>query len=125
MGADMCLALAILPKDRKPKFEEARTYIEKASAADFLRECAEEDIRDIPYFGGEDLDDLRKALRAALSSLERAVNDWHREAATLDFGDKVVYASGGLSWGDAPTELYEEMELLMWAGVTAVAGFES
>lgn len=125
MGADMCLALAILPKDEAPKFEEARAYIEKADAADFLRDCGEEDVQDIPYFGGEDLDELREALREALSSLERAVTDWHRQAATLHFGDKVIYATGGLSWGDAPTELYEEMELLMWTGVMAVAGFES
>lgn len=125
MGADMCLALAILPKGQKPKFEEARTYIDTVSEADVLAACAETSVEDIPYFGGEDMDELREAMKSALSSFERAVTDWHREAATLDFGDKVVYASGGLSWGDAPTELYEEIQLLIWTGVMPVAGFES
>lgn len=64
------------------------------------------------------LADYRKTLLSDLKDVEQAVFDHHRHAAVLPAGNGIVLlVSGGLSWGDAPTELFESMFRLQEAEV--------
>ena len=72
----------------------------------------------------EGLDAIRSELCAALSKLEAALQQ-SRELAWLQLRGATVYLTGGLSTGDAPTELFETFaRLLAVPVVLAAAGFE-
>lgn len=123
MGADMCVELAVIGEDEEPDFEAARSYIATAVEKDLMRHSRCDELEDLACGDWETVDELRKALRAALASFEVAVSAWHREATRLHRNGEVIYLTGGLSWGDAPTELYDEMALLHETGVMKAAGF--
>lgn len=56
------------------------------------------------------LADYQKTLLSDLKDVEQAVLDHHRHAAVLPAGNGILLlVSGGLSWGDAPTELFESL----------------
>lgn len=53
-------------------------------------------------------------------AVEAIVGDDGRRTdySILTIADTEVYVSGGLSWGDAPTDAYEFIELLSLSGIT-------
>lgn len=126
MGADMLVAVAVLEAGEEPDFDAARRYIDKLSEERLCEAAGEEVVEDVPYVGGRSLPEVRAALHEALAVFERAVTGYHREITELwpRNGD-VIYLTGGLSWGDAPTELYEQIEKLTYSGVLGAAGFSS
>lgn len=132
MGADMIVAAAVLPKRTAPDWTSARGYIAALRATRLRDRMGEEQVAEltdvcdvIPYISAQTMAELRSELRSALREFETAVDGSDRELTwlTLRNGD-VVYLTGGMSWGDAPTELYEAMEKLVWTGVLEAAGFE-
>lgn len=68
--------------------------------------------------------ELVHGLKADINLLEAAVQGDRRDVWTGEIGGKSVVLTGGMSWGDGPTEAYEAFERLSLAGVTRVMGFD-
>lgn len=102
MGADFCMAK--FPKfdfndDRKEQFRQAITNL-TAGDEEYLRDCY--------YSDGQSLDeiveDMFETIEEASSLDSRETSEWQE----YDKDGNTVYVTytGGMSWGDAPTEAY-------------------
>lgn len=61
----------------------------------------------------------------ARKELEKAVEEmkWlkkRRDVGWLEHKDEVVFISGGMSWGDLPTEFYRTLELISKSGLDKI-----
>lgn len=114
MGADMLVSCAVIGKDAHPNWAAAVTAIaEVAQDADEF------------HTEGRDLDEeVRPLLTAALERFRKYVEGgYDRQLTCLHVGEHLVYLSGGLSWGDSPTEACEEIDALNACGILQAAGF--
>lgn len=57
--------------------------------------------------------DLRAALHQALTELL----GYRRDVTSMDFGGRCYWLTGGMSWGDTPTDSYEWIAALNWIGL--------
>lgn len=57
--------------------------------------------------------DLREALHAALDE----VLGGRRDVTTMQFAGRDYWLTGGMSWGDTPTDAYEWVSALNWIGL--------
>jgi len=109
MGADMLLAYVVFPG--KPNLED-----EEAKLVKFAEEMPEDMIEsvynDIFYDTIEDFDKGRKEIAETIRRGFKALHSRRSTWITVD--DKTVFLSGGLSWGDAPTDEYEEINALSY-----------
>lgn len=121
MGADMLITALVLEEGRHPDFRTAREAIDALVPAQV--EFPDE-------FWGHDpaseagLEAIRQSLHDSLGELEEALH-CSRELTSMPLRGATVYLTGGLSSGDAPSELFETFSRL-WAvpAVLAAAGFE-
>ena len=121
MGADMLVTALVIERGRLPDFDAARVAIDSIRASDieipdeFWDEDADSDVG---------LEAIRYQLRDSLRELEAALQQ-SRELAWFDVRGATIYLTGGLSTGDAPTELFETFSRLYAVpAVLAAAGFE-
>jgi hypothetical protein len=114
MGADMCVAILAV---------RSGTSLCWAAAENAIGDLSPEMIEQIGDEFGLDSETIDEELRDALAAVRSAVEDWHRESTTVDFGDWRLLLSGGLSTGDGPTYLYDQIMLLETGGIAAAAGF--
>lgn len=64
--------------------------------------------------------DARLVLRnSIMRALEEVFVAHNRETVEFELGGRTYVFSGGLSWGDPPTDAYEQIELLDQSGVTS------
>jgi hypothetical protein len=109
MGADMCLAGIPVMDITEERLEELRKIVAALPA---------QELPDYDAFEGqeEDIAWLRDQLRAAVDFLPKATRS--REVCTLGVDDLTPYEywfSGGLSWGDEPTDAYGHFRRLTLA----------
>jgi hypothetical protein len=121
MGADMLIASLVIPSGAQPDFAAAHRRVEAVIAADIDEP---DEFLDLPDPGTpEGLLALREDLHRCLTELEDALVG--REFTWTEVRDAKVYLTGGLSWGDSPTEAFELVDRLRAVrGVLAAAGFE-
>jgi hypothetical protein len=106
MGADMLIIGYAIQRGREPDWDRAREAAEKI---DYEQESY---VR-----SGTDLEEVR----GKLDELETAFTRGDRELGILDLADLRLYVTGGMSWGDSPTELWSAFELP--SPVIRAAGF--
>lgn len=107
MGADMLVACVVFPKDFN--FD-----LEKEKILNSIKTLDEDDIiniyNDVFY---EVLEDLEEGRAEVAKAVERGFDVlYNRQTTWIHVGDKIVFLSGGLSWGDAPTDAYEKINAL-------------
>lgn len=115
MGADFLLAMMPLDVER----EEAVARLAALTDDRFA-----ELIADIPHGWG--LDDEPGGMKAAIAELRTtaalAIDDLYagcrRDASSVLLSNRWWVATGGMSWGDRPTETYDDVELLCALRVT-------
>jgi hypothetical protein len=61
---------------------------------------------------------VRRALHKAVSEYLGDPKAWFRDVVFMVVGDQPALFTGGMSWGDDPTESYEDICLLSASGVT-------
>jgi len=122
MGADLLIASLVVERDRSLDFEAGRAAIDRLTPEDIL----EPDL----YFDedpqtGAGLGAIRERLRAELDELRLGLSH-SREIDRLEVRGALVYVTGGMSYGDSPTELFATIDRLRAAsGVLAAVGFEN
>lgn len=118
MGADLCLAMVPIRKTREQAFEKLKTYdkddlIERLSFVDYL--LADSDDNDVVVSDAIDL----------VSQCLNNVYDWSdhgsRDTAIVRFGNDRFLVTGGMTWGDDPTDAYRDVLIvsvldLTWDG---------
>lgn len=125
MGADMMVAAIWMNQRKKPDFENGKKHIEKLKELPVLKWPARI-VTELGNCFGTPLEPapLIETLLGNLESLELAWEGNHREATFIDVAKKRILVTGGLSWGDAPTDLFREIDHLVAAGVTKACGFD-
>lgn len=121
MGADLLICSLSIKQGRAPDLAAAKTAI------DALRP---EQVENPDEFFDHDpetaagLAAIRFELHTSLSELESALQ-YSRELGWIECRGLTVYLTGGLSTGDAPTELFDTFTRLHAVPVVlAAAGFE-
>jgi hypothetical protein len=121
MGADLLITALMLDERREPDFEAAERAISALQGAD---------VTDPDWFDGHDpedpegLEQIRAVLRADLQELREAIAGC-REMAEMIVRGARLHLTGGMSWGDGPTEVWDVIARLRAVrGVLAAAGFE-
>jgi hypothetical protein len=121
MCADLLITALVIDADREPDFAAARAAVDLLGPEqiDVPDEFWDHDIET-----DEGLEAIREELRASLAELEEALPG-SRELASFALRGATVYVTGGLCWGDPPTELFHAFSRL-WAvpAVLSAAGFE-
>jgi hypothetical protein len=116
MGADMCATALALRAERLPDWAAGAQAIDELTAEPLI--WLADDL-------GFDPDlDMKQRLRCALENARRAVEGRDRECTQLRFGAWTLFVSGGMSTGDAPTDLYDHFALLDVSGVARSIGFD-
>ncbi len=91
MGQEVIIYLITHSTDAKPDWSAALGALERLEVGDAEREV----------------------LRADVETLRDAVEVGSRELVAIAIPGLQVYATGGPTWGDAPTELAESLERLV------------
>jgi hypothetical protein len=121
MSADLLLAALVIDERLEPDFGVARLAVAGLRAADvaeadFFEDCDPDDPAGMQL--------IRAQLRRDLGQLEAAI----KSGADLSYfvvRGAGVYVTGGLSFGDAPTPLFDVIwRLRAVRGVLSAAGFE-
>jgi hypothetical protein len=121
MGADMLIATLVIDEACYPDFAAAHRAIEVVTAADIEDEDEFCDMPDPQT--GSGLSALRVDLHRCLNELELALSG--REFTADSVRGATIYITGGLSWGDSPSEAFEIVNRLRAVrGVLRAAGFE-
>jgi hypothetical protein len=108
MGADFCLWTVSWPKSAELNWDAGMAVV---------------DGMDEDKLDGSGLD--KDGLKGCVEELKSAVVGFHREAAILEFAHLNVLITGGMSWGDTPTELSTAMQAMEdFSSVLAAIGFD-
>jgi hypothetical protein len=114
MGADMLLTSLSWDRGQKLDWAAGRTRLARLAKKVF-------DNEDLPP--GTD----KKSLLASLDLVKRAVENDHREGVVFQFGHLNILFTGGMSWGDTPSDLYTDINDLITidnGGVVDAIGFD-
>ncbi len=122
MGADLILAAAFYPAGRTLDWDAGRHAIDVLSDD----RCAEA----VDSLIGDRLDDqppsetarlVRQRLHEAIGNLSESP----RDLTTIDVPGYSILVTGGMSWGDSPTESFDDLEAIGWTPeVMRAIGFE-
>lgn len=120
MSADFLLAALVLDSRRSPDFGAGRIAIGRLTAEDI--EQPDEFLEEDPD-SAEGMAAIRATLDGDLTDLEAALGG--REVDWMEVRGATVYVTGGMSYGDAPTELFATISRLRAVrGVLSAVGFE-
>ncbi len=120
MGADLLITALVVDENRELDYEAADRAIAALDAPDIL----EPDFFDKDPDEPEGLEQIRALLRADLRELREAIEGYF-EIALVHIRGATVYLTGGMTWGDGPTEVWDVIARLRAVrGVLRAAGFE-
>jgi hypothetical protein len=138
MGAHLLLTCAVIDDDKTPDWEAARQCINDLTVDQFqdntmLLDQFDPDLLAYHEDAGSDegsceklnAEPLRDRLRADVREFREAIDGDRTDIDYLIVRDAKVWVTGGLSWGDQPSELCSPMHRLHLAGVLAAAGFDA
>lgn len=146
MGADLIINFLVIDKDKTPDLDAGFIWAETANVADLAQGyeqyhgdfLTETDGDSEPYLNDETTyteageQALREHVKGLVSKLRDdvlSVGDpstyGPRDMAVLDIRGVRIYLSGGMSWGDAPTDAGAIMsELWDYPGLLEAVGFD-
>ena len=123
----MLIAFVRIDKDKEPDFKKGYEYIDelmKKPVLEWPQEFRFNEVDERYKSDVEAVEQTRQKLTEVLEMLSDAWGGHHREAADLVCENKVILITGGLSWGEMPTDLYRNIHRLVAAGVTPACGFD-
>jgi hypothetical protein len=123
MGADLVVSCLAIRVDRKPDWEAAHAWLkqneDKAIDAWLLHEEELTD-RDPPARS-----EIVELLHEAINEVANGLDGGSRQISWVRFGDYRIYMTGGMTWGDDPTDEFGPWETFKCVpGLSEAAGFE-
>jgi hypothetical protein len=122
MGADLLIACFSEPMDKnfKPDWDKARTWIEEQSKVWIKTDTLPNEI---DWMG--EPEDAGKQLLGYLQQVEEAYDAGRRDLCSLEFPPVRVHLTGGMSWGDDPSDIYQPINILNELGLLDMVGFNN
>jgi hypothetical protein len=114
MSNAFLLCAVVIDEGSDPDWDAAREHIRKAARP----------VLDQAY-EGEDPDDARASALAALGELEEAWKQGGWECDKFHLRGASMLFTGGISGGDAPTDLFQSIADLYAIGAVQAAGFDA
>lgn len=112
MGADLCLAWLIHDKDITPNWDAGRAKLQELAEIELKTDpngCYDEDtsLEDVYMTdGGPEI-----TYAEALESIDYIENaEGKRDFSSVTLGHFTMLISGGMSWGDDPTDSFEHLD---------------
>lgn len=106
MGADFLMFRLVWDKDTKINFKKGYKFIDSLEIKDLAQSVLEIGC------GETDKENLKQAkdyLADNLRELEVAFTKGRRDADSFEEGNLRFFVTGGMSWGDSPTDLYNNL----------------
>lgn len=128
MGADLLLTFAVIDEARSPVWSAAERRIAAVSEKEleaWLGEVGEGEYADEHEPDRLAMDRVRRSLQEDLAAFRDGVEGNRRDMDWLAVRGARVWVTGGMSWGDEPSDLSAPLKRLHAAGVLAAAGFDS
>lgn len=127
MGVDFLLNVIAIPNGALPDWAAAGRQIDGLELTDLQRYCEywDPDLEALEYGVSDDdfLPMVKEGLHEYLGDLNEALAEPRGDTASFAFHGYSFHASGGLSAGSVPTELYDSISLLQAVGALKAAGF--
>lgn len=110
MGADMLIAYVDFPKEHNLDQEKATLIL---FVKEMKEEMIEEAYENLMYSEFDEEDSYSAAREEFILIIEAGFKALtSRHSTWINFQDRVIYLSGGLSGGDSPTTQYEDINKL-------------
>lgn len=72
---------------------------------------------------GDDLKEVKNILLSQLAEVKGAYEEGSRELTDIVIGPYTIYVTGGMSWGDPPTDLFNYISILNTLFILDACGF--
>jgi hypothetical protein len=125
VGGDLILALWVIPKNRKPDWAAGKKAVERLRKRAMTGKLTKSDKEALDVDGFSDGDSVLEYLPTSkdIDDVRQAFQNDFRDASLCTIPRYNVLISGGLSWGDDPTETFTQMRRVEQYGISAVMGF--
>lgn len=112
MGADFCYTYTTVKGSREEALETAEKISVKHLDA-ILVDTGYDYLVDEFGDEGDEFHEqaVREVFRTTINEVWDAIEHRSREAAVLEINGEKVLLTGGLSWGDSPTDIYDTINL--------------
>jgi hypothetical protein len=123
MGGEFVVAYLVIDNKDDPDFRAARAYLRKKSDKEILAELclgmgwkeAQEVLDQYP--------NPRESLKKAIRDIKEAWEGARRDCDKIPVGDAYVLITGGMTYGDEPTDLYKAMDIFLAMQLDVPCGF--
>lgn len=126
MGADLILEWLQIDKGKQPDFEAGKKYVEELIKkpiaewpGDYLERHLGDDLKN--YDVAEEAAKLTKTL----GDIEGAWKTGYRDTAIIEVCHKTLLITGGMSWGDSPTNTFDDIDRALTSGISKACGFDA
>ena len=123
MGADLCLEYVTIKKSKKPDWKKGLAKI-KALEKVWVEEAGDGELDESVFGYPIAVEDAVDELKSDLANLKEAVKNRLRDVTCISVGNYLVYATGGMTWGDDPSDSYSSFTRLNATGVAKACGFD-
>ena len=127
MGADFTFAICKIPINTEAKMILSGDNLKRAVTERFLKISREDDLflttlEDCGVLYSEDVGDVNSIVAdKATEVADFLTSGWEsRDTATMQLDGNYYYITGGMSWGDEPTDSYPVINLIDALGITEV-----
>ena len=116
MGADFCYTYTTVTGSRQEWLETLELFLHTDTLIEILVDTGYiyliDDEVDPDLDGREAYDEaVRELFTNTINEVWDAIEHRTREAAVLEIKDEKILLSGGMSWGDSPTDIYDTINL--------------
>ena len=116
MGADFLCFIVGMPIGQEPRWDLVDDKQWKEAAETWIKERGDK---------GADIEGVIKDLKAQVAEVKDAWNGgYRRDASVFHRGHEKVLITGGLSWGDDPTDMFATIQDLYDSGLIDTLGFD-
>lgn len=124
MGADLLLMCIATASPDAVSWSAARHRASSLTRADLPADGAIVPGLDGMADDEASAEDLRSRALASIAEVEEMWEGDRRDAVRLSIGTYELLITGGMSWGDGPSDAYDALSIFVACGLHRAAGFE-
>jgi hypothetical protein len=117
MSSTLCLRICYISRSTEPDWKVGHDLIDKL-VKNWEKNGLPDDIAWM-----NDPENAKEILHENLNTLEEAVLGQRNDVSSLEFFGHDIYITGGMTWGDDPTDCYTAIETLSNLKIMEACGF--
>lgn len=123
MGADLLIADIAIETDKQPDWKAGRRWIRETPAKE-IRKATRHAFYNSRGEEPETVAEIRTWLRDVVSEVQAAIENEYRDCTWITVPGWTIYLTGGMSWGDNPSESFQPfLDLREVIPLAAAIGF--